>query len=76
MARVATTYLMTGDFTERLNALYARAAEMSKVEAGPSASLADVGQGEDLWRAIRAIPTAERVQDPVGDSGLPPLYPK
>ncbi|MBS4081221.1 BatD family protein [Pseudomonas rustica] len=33
-------------------------------------------QGEDLWRAIRAIPTAERVHDPVGDSGLPPLYPK
>ncbi|MHC8314204.1 BatD family protein [Pseudomonas sp. LB3P31] len=33
-------------------------------------------QGEDLWRAIKAIPMAERVQDPVGDSGLPPLYPK
>lgn len=33
-------------------------------------------QGEDLWRATRAIPVAERVQDPVGDSGLPPLYPK
>ncbi|MNP04229.1 hypothetical protein D3C76_961380 [compost metagenome] len=33
-------------------------------------------QGEDLWRAIRTIPIAERVQDPVGDSGLPPLYPK
>ncbi|MHC8306013.1 BatD family protein [Pseudomonas sp. PB3P13] len=33
-------------------------------------------QGEDLWRAIRAIPTAEGVQAPVGDSGLPPLYPK
>ncbi len=33
-------------------------------------------QGEDLWRAIRAIPIAERVHDPVGDSGLPPLYPK
>ncbi|WP_137805556.1 BatD family protein [Pseudomonas sp. G(2018)] len=33
-------------------------------------------QGEELWRAIRTIPTAERVQDPVGDSGLPPLYPK
>ncbi|WP_347900623.1 BatD family protein [Pseudomonas purpurea] len=33
-------------------------------------------QGEELWRAIRAIPTAERVQDPTGDSGLPPLYPK
>ena len=55
MARVATTYLMTGDFTERLNALYARAAEMSKVEAGPSASLADVGQGEDLWREYEAL---------------------
>ena len=33
-------------------------------------------QGEELWRAIRAIPTAEGVQDQVGDSGLPPLYPK
>ncbi|KAE9646633.1 BatD family protein [Pseudomonas sp. PB106] len=33
-------------------------------------------QGEDLWRAIRTIPALERVQDPVGDSGLPPLYPK
>ncbi|UWF51729.1 BatD family protein [Pseudomonas sp. N3-W] len=33
-------------------------------------------QGEELWRAIKSIPTAERVQDPVGDSGLPPLYPK
>ena len=61
MARVATTYLMTGDFTERLNALYARAAEMSKVEAGPSASLADVGQGEDLWREYEAL--SAEVQD-------------
>lgn len=33
-------------------------------------------QGEELWRAIRAIPTAEGVQGVVGDSGLPPLYPK
>ncbi len=33
-------------------------------------------QGEELWRAIKAIPIAERIQDPVGDSGLPPLYPK
>jgi hypothetical protein len=33
-------------------------------------------QGDDLWRAIKAIPMAERVQVPVGDSGLPPLYPK
>ncbi|MGE8097262.1 hypothetical protein ACQKP6_04750, partial [Pseudomonas fluorescens] len=31
---------------------------------------------EELWRAIRAIPITERVHDPVGDSGLPPLYPK
>ncbi|CAI8700110.1 Oxygen tolerance protein BatD [Pseudomonas sp. IT-196MI5] len=33
-------------------------------------------QGDELWRVIKAIPIAERVQDPVGDSGLPPLYPK
>jgi len=33
-------------------------------------------QGEELWRVIRTIPIAERVQDPVSDSGLPPLYPK
>ncbi len=33
-------------------------------------------QGEELWRVVRAIPAAERVQAPVGDSGLPPLYPK
>ncbi|MGE8188591.1 BatD family protein [Pseudomonas sp. NPDC086278] len=33
-------------------------------------------QGEELWRAIKSIPIAERIQDPVGDSGLPPLYPK
>lgn len=33
-------------------------------------------QGEELWRVIRTIPVAERVQDAAGDSGLPPLYPK
>ncbi|MCY1411762.1 Oxygen tolerance [compost metagenome] len=33
-------------------------------------------QGDELWRAIKAIPMAERVQDVVGESGLPPLYPK
>ncbi len=33
-------------------------------------------QGDELWRVIKAIPMAERVQDPVGDSRLPPLYPK
>ncbi|MGY3255245.1 BatD family protein [Pseudomonas chlororaphis] len=34
-------------------------------------------QGEELWRAIRAIPIAEHVQAPLADtSSLPPLYPK
>ncbi|MDF2399444.1 protein BatD [Pseudomonas sp. 3MA1] len=34
-------------------------------------------QGEELWRAIRAIPINERVQDPLTDTtSLPPLYPK
>ncbi|GFM82572.1 hypothetical protein PSCICN_32640 [Pseudomonas cichorii] len=32
--------------------------------------------GEELWRAIRTLPAAERIQDPTGDAGLPPLYPK
>ncbi|WP_441344334.1 BatD family protein, partial [Pseudomonas aeruginosa] len=34
-------------------------------------------QGEDLWRAIRALPTTE--QAPAGavdNGGLPPLYPR
>ncbi|WP_236301399.1 hypothetical protein, partial [Pseudomonas lactis] len=31
----------------------------------------------DLWRAIKAIPVAEREQDPATDTtSLPPLYPK
>ncbi|AVO58916.1 BatD family protein [Pseudomonas chlororaphis] len=34
-------------------------------------------QGEELWRAIRAIPISEQVQTPLADtSSLPPLYPK
>nr|WP_156795364.1 BatD family protein [Pseudomonas antarctica] len=33
--------------------------------------------GEDLWRAVKAIPVAEREQDPATDTtSLPPLYPK
>ncbi|ELQ14173.1 hypothetical protein A986_18083 [Pseudomonas fluorescens BRIP34879] len=33
--------------------------------------------GEDLWRAVKAIPMADREQDPAMDStSLPPLYPK
>ena len=34
-------------------------------------------QGEDLWRAIGVIPSAEQVLVPAGENGsLPPLYPK
>ena len=33
--------------------------------------------GEDLWRAVKAIPMVERAQDPATDTtSLPPLYPK
>jgi len=33
--------------------------------------------GEDLWRAVKAIPIAEREPDPAADTtSLPPLYPK
>ncbi|MGH8450161.1 BatD family protein [Pseudomonas sp.] len=33
--------------------------------------------GEDLWRAVKAIPMTERTQDPATDTtSLPPLYPK
>ncbi|MGN2413734.1 BatD family protein [Pseudomonas syringae] len=32
--------------------------------------------GQDLWRAVRKLPAAEHIQDPAGDAGLPPLYPK
>ncbi|RMQ45157.1 hypothetical protein ALQ04_04271 [Pseudomonas cichorii] len=32
--------------------------------------------GEELWRAIRSLPAAVQIQDPTGDAGLPPLYPK
>ncbi|PHN20847.1 BatD family protein [Pseudomonas sp. ICMP 460] len=33
--------------------------------------------GEELWRAVKAIPMAEREQDPATDTtSLPPLYPK
>ncbi|WP_164919361.1 MULTISPECIES: hypothetical protein [Pseudomonas fluorescens group] len=36
-----------------------------------------VGTINDQWRAIKAIPAAEREQDPVTDTtSLPPLYPK
>ncbi|KPY74102.1 branched-chain amino acid ABC transporter ATP-binding protein [Pseudomonas syringae pv. spinaceae] len=32
--------------------------------------------GEDLCCAVRKLPAAEHIQDPAGDAGLPPLYPK
>lgn len=34
-------------------------------------------QGDDLWRAIRSLPTAEATQEGTQESGaLPPLYPR
>lgn len=34
-------------------------------------------QGDELWRAIGTIPSAEHLRPPMGDAGsLPPLYPK
>ncbi|MFO2464384.1 BatD family protein [Pseudomonas sp. 15FMM2] len=34
-------------------------------------------QGEEIWRAVKAIPMTERALDSAGDNaGLPPLYPK
>ncbi|WP_262378119.1 MULTISPECIES: hypothetical protein [Pseudomonas] len=34
-------------------------------------------RGNDQWRAIKAIPVAEREQDPATDTtSLPPLYSK
>ena len=71
MARVATTYLMTGDFTERLNALYARAAEMSKAEAGPSMSLAEVGQADALWREYEALSAEAETAGKVVQKAIP-----
>ncbi len=32
--------------------------------------------GEDLWRAVKALPAIERPQDNHDDNSLPPLYPK
>lgn len=32
--------------------------------------------GEDLWRAVKALPAVEKPQDPNGADSLPPLYPK
>jgi hypothetical protein len=32
--------------------------------------------GEDLWRAVKALPAVEKPQDPNGNDSLPPLYPK
>ncbi|UXY54543.1 BatD family protein [Pseudomonas tohonis] len=33
-------------------------------------------QGEELWKAIRALPTPQVQQQAAGESGLPPLYPR
>jgi hypothetical protein len=32
--------------------------------------------GEDLWKAVKALPAVEKPIDPNGAESLPPLYPK
>ena len=65
---------------ETLADMAARFVPLSDALDGLNGALySETGQywlGDELWRAIKAIPMTERVQDPVGDSGLPPLYPK
>lgn len=64
LAEMAARFVLLSDALDGLNgALYS--------ETGQH------WQGEDLWKAIRSIPAAEREQDAGNDtSSLPPLYPK
>ncbi|NVZ42251.1 protein BatD [Pseudomonas sp. 21615526] len=64
LADMATRFVPLSDALDGLNgALYSESGQY--------------WQGEELWRAVKAIPMAEREQDPAGDStSLPPLYPK
>ncbi|MGZ0701099.1 BatD family protein [Pseudomonas piscis] len=64
LAEMAARFVLLSDALDGLNgALYSESGQY--------------WQGEELWRAIRAIPTAERVQAPQADTtSLPPLYPK
>ncbi|RRV05555.1 protein BatD [Pseudomonas sp. v388] len=65
---------------ETLADMAARFVPLSDALDGLNGALySETGQlwlGEDLWRAIRTLPAAERIQDQTGDAGLPPLYPK
>lgn len=64
LADMAARYVSLSDALDGLNgALYSESGQF--------------WQGEDLWRAVKAIPVAERQQDTAVDStSLPPLYPK
>ena len=64
LAEMAARFVLLSDALDGLNgALYS--------ETGQH------WQGEDLWKAIRSIPAAEREQDAGNDTNsLPPLYPK
>ncbi len=64
LAEMAARFVLLSDALDGLNgALYS--------ETGQH------WQGEELWKAIRNIPAAEREQDAGSDtSSLPPLYPK
>ncbi|MFK7608208.1 MULTISPECIES: BatD family protein [unclassified Pseudomonas] len=64
LAEMAARFVLLSDALDGLNgALYS--------ETGQH------WQGEELWKAIRSIPAAEREQDAGSDSSsLPPLYPK
>lgn len=64
LAEMAARFVLLSDALDGLNgALYS--------ETG------HYWQGEELWKAIRSIPAAEREQDASSEaSSLPPLYPK
>ena len=64
LAEMAARFVLLSDALDGLNgALYS--------ETGQH------WQGEELWKAIRSIPAAEREQDASSEpSSLPPLYPK
>lgn len=65
---------------ETLADMAARFVPLSDALDGLNGALySETGQlwlGEQLWRAVRTLPAAEHIQDPTGEQGLPPLYPK
>ncbi|MDH0649996.1 BatD family protein [Pseudomonas sp. GD03858] len=64
LAEMAARFVLLSDALDGLNgALYSESGQY--------------WHGDELWRAIGAIPPAEQVLAPSGDAGsLPPLYPK